>query len=159
MRKVFIIMIVLAFWVLSVSVALVAQQAGVNADANAGAEGEIKALELKFAELIVHGDWDEYAKHLASDYLHTLENGHVENKNEALAKLRDVQRKIIFAEMQPADSAIRIYGDTAVFNAEFIFTVRDSGQVKTRHSRVTDVFVKRDGEWHLIAEQNTPIGK
>jgi hypothetical protein len=154
MRNVFTITVLLAF-----SIASSAQQPGAHADANPAAEGEIKALELKLAGLIVRGDWDEYEKHLASDYLHTRDNGHVESKDEALASLRDVKRKIIVVEMEPADLAIRIYGDTAVSNAEFTTSVRDSGQVKTRRTRQTDVFVKRDGQWYLIAEQGTMIGK
>jgi hypothetical protein len=154
MRNVFTITVLLAF-----SLALTAQQAGTQADANPVAEGEIKALEMKLAELIVHGDWDEYEKHLASDYLHTRDNGHVESKDEALASLRDVKRKIIVMEMEPADLAIRIYGDTAVANAEFTTSVRESGQVKTRRTRQTDVFVKRDSQWYLIAGQGTTIGK
>jgi hypothetical protein len=154
MRNIFIITALLAL-----SLALSAQQPGAHADANPVAEGEIKALELKLAGLVVHGDWDEYEKHLASDYLHTRDNGHVESKDEALASLRDVKRKTIVMEMEPADLAVRIYGDTAVSNAEFTTSVRESGQVKTRRTRQTDVFVKRDGQWYLIAEQGTTIGK
>ena len=114
---------------------------------------------MRLAELIVHGDWDEYTKHLASDYLYTRDNGHLENKDEALASLSDARRKIIVMEMEPADLAIRTYGDTAVANAEFTITVRDSGQVKSRRTRLTDVFVKRDGQWVLVAGQGTTIGK
>jgi len=154
MRHVFIITVLLAL-----SLALCAQQPGAHADANSAAEGEIKALELKLAELIVHGDWDEYEKHLASDYLHTRDNGHVESKDEALASLRDVKRKIIVMEMEPADLAIRIYGDTAVSNAEFTTSARENGQVKTRRTRRTDIFVRRDGQWRLVAGQETVIGK
>ncbi len=145
--------------VLVLSIALTAQQAGVHADANPAAESEIKALELKLAGLIVRGDWDEYAKHLASDYLYTRDNGHVEGKDEALASLRDVKRKIIVMEMEPEDLAIRIYGDTAVSNGEYTITVRDSGQVKSRRTRLTDVFLKRDGQWCLVAEQGSTIGR
>jgi hypothetical protein len=155
MRKVFTITVLLA---LSIALSLTAQP-GTHADANPVAEGEIKAREMKLAELIVRGDWDEYEKHLASDYLLTRDNGHVESKDEALVSLRDVKRRIIVMEMEPADVAIRIYGDTAVSNAEFTTSVRDSGQVKTRRTRQTDVFVKRDGQWYLIAEQGTMIGK
>jgi len=145
--------------VLVLSIALTAQQAGVHADANPAGESEIKALELKLAGLIVRGDWDEYAKHLASDYLYTRDNGHVEGKDEALASLRDVKRKIIVMEMEPEDLAIRIYGDTAVSNGEYTITVRDSGQVKSRRTRLTDVFLKRDGQWCLVAEQGSTIGR
>jgi hypothetical protein len=144
---------------LALSIALHAQQPDMHADANTVAETEIKNLELKLAELVIRGEWDEYAKNLSSDYLHTRENGHVENKDEALASLRDVKRKIIVMEMEHANAAIRIYRDTAVANAEFTITVRDSGQVKARVIRQTDVFVKCDGQWWLIAEQDTTIGK
>ena len=154
MRNVFTLSVVLAL-----SIALSARQPGAHADANPAAEGEVKALELKLAGLIVHGDWDEYENHLASDYLHTRDNGHIESKDEALASLRDVKRKIIVMEMESADLAVRIYGDTAVSNAEFTTSVRESGQIKTRRTRQTDVFVKRDGQWYLITEQGTMIGK
>src|ERR1700682_2013770 len=125
MRNVFIITILLVL-----SLVLSAQQPGAHADANPTAEAEIKALELKLAELIVRADWDEYEKHLASDYLHTRDNGHVESKDEALASLRDIKRKIIVMEMEPADLAVRSYGDAAVSNAEFTTSVRESGQGK-----------------------------
>ena len=154
MRKAFTITILLAL-----TIALTAQQPGAHADANPVAEGEIKALELRLAGLIVRGDWDEYEKHLASDYLLTRDSGQVESKEEALVSLRDVKRKIIVVEMEPADLAIRIYGDTAVSNAEFTTSVRESGQVKTRRTRQTDVFVKRDGQWYLSADQGTMMGK
>ncbi len=154
MRKIFIVALLLA-----VSASLTAQQPDVHADANPAPESEIRALELKLAGLIIRGDWDEYAKYLAPDYLHTRYNGQVESKDEALASLRDVKRKVIVMEMEPADLVIRIFGDTAVANAEFTIRVRDSGQVKTRRTRLTDVFVKRDGQWCLVAGQETPIGK
>jgi uncharacterized protein (TIGR02246 family) len=152
MRKICLITLLLA-----VSISLSAQQPDVHADTNATAEAEIKTLELKLADLIVRGDWDEYAKHLASDYLHTSDNGHVEGKDESLASLRDVKRKTIFVEAEPADIAIHSYGDMAVANAQVTITVRDSGQVKTRVTRQTHVFVKRDGQWSLVAGQDTTI--
>jgi len=162
MGKAFAITVLLASSIAflpALSIALAGQQADVRADTNPAAEAEIKALELKLAELIVRDDWDEYARHLASDYLHTRDNGQVEYKDEALASLRDVKRKIIVMEMEPADFAVRIYGNTAVANAEFTIRVRENGQVKGRRSRQTDVFVKRDGQWYLLAEQGTTIGK
>lgn len=154
MRKIFTISILLAL-----SIALTAQQPIAQADANPTAVAEVKALELKLAELSVSGNWDDYAKHLASDYLHTRDNGHVESRDEALANLRDVKRKIIVMEIEPANLAIRIYGDTAVSNAEFTISAREAAQVKTRRTRRTDVFVKRDAQWCLVAGQDTTIGK
>jgi ketosteroid isomerase-like protein len=156
MRKIFKVLVLVA---LTAAIFLSAQPPGACADSNPAAEGEIKTLELKLAELIVRGDWDEYAKHLAPDYLHTRENGHVENKDEALESLHDVKRKTIVMEMEPASLTIRTYGDTAVSNAEFTITVRDSGQVKSHRTRESDIFVKRDGQWWLVAGQGTTISK
>jgi hypothetical protein len=155
MRRLFTIAILAMLSVM----ALNAQQSGLQADANPVAEGEIKSLETRLAELIVRGDWDEYASHLASGYIHTRENGQIESKDEALASLRDIKRKIIVMEIEPASLAIRIYGDTAVSSAEFTITVRESGQVKGRRTRLTDVFLKRDGQWWLVAEQGVTIAK
>jgi ketosteroid isomerase-like protein len=136
-----------------------AQPSSLHADENSVATAEIKALELKLAELTVHADWDEYAKNLASDYIHVPETGPPENKDEAMSGLRDVKRKIILREMEPEDLAIYIYGDTAVCSATFTITLRGSGQVKTRLTRETDIFVKRNGQWWLVAGQNTAPGK
>jgi uncharacterized protein (TIGR02246 family) len=146
-------------FLLALGASLSAQDPGIHASVNTAAEAEIKTLELKFAELIVRGDLDEYVKHLAPDYLHTRDNGHVEGKDEWLESLRDAKRKIIVMEMEQADAAIRVYDDTVIFNAEFTITVRDSGQVKSRRTRQNDVFVKRDGQWWVVAGQNTTIGK
>jgi len=146
-------------FLLAISAFLAAQQAAGHIDTSPTATDEIKALEMKLADLIVRGDWDEYASHIAPDYLHTRDNGHIEGKDQVMAALRDVNRKIIVMEMEPSDAVIHIYGDTAIANAEFTTRVRDSGQVKSRRIRLTDVFVKRDGQWSLVAEQETLIGK
>jgi len=154
MRSIFTITILFAL-----CAALAAQQPDARPDATPSAESEIKALELKLPELIVQADWDEYAKHLASDFLHTRDNGQVENKEETMAALRDLKRKIIVMEMEPADLLIHTYGDTTVASAKFTIRVREAGQVKSRVTRQTDVFVKRDGQWLMVAEQVTDIGK
>lgn len=144
---------------LALSIAAFGQQPAMRADTNPAAESEVKALQLKLADLIVHADWDEYAKHLAPDYLHTSYSGRVEGKDEALATLRDPQRKIIVMELEPQDQRVRIYGDAGVSSAEFTISVRESGQIRSRRIRLTSVFVKRDGQWYQVAEQATTIGK
>jgi ketosteroid isomerase-like protein len=146
-------------WSATLSAAAQPSAIAVHADANPAAEAEIKAVELKLAELIVHADWDEYSKHLGSDYIYIRETGLPENKDEALSTLADVKRRIIFMEMDPADFVIRTYGDSAVLSARYAITVRDSGQVRVHPARLTHVFAKRNGQWYLVAGQYTPIGK
>jgi ketosteroid isomerase-like protein len=131
----------------------------VHADVNPAAVSEIKALELKRADLIVRADWDAYAKYLAADYSYTRENGQIENKDAVMAGLRDVARKIIVMEMEPSNFEARIYGDTAIASAEFTTFARENGQVKNRRTRLTDVLIKRDGQWWIVAGHSTTIGK
>ncbi len=135
-----------------------AQSAGPQADSNGTAEAEIKTFVSQMAEMIVKADWDGYAQRLAPDYLHTDYDGRVLNKGEALTRLRVPQRKIIVMEMDP-DQRVRLYGDTAISSAAFTISVRDSGQVKTRVIRMTDVLVKREGQWSLVAEHATAVAK
>jgi ketosteroid isomerase-like protein len=135
------------------------QAQDVHADANPTAVSEIKALEVLRADLIVKADWDAYAKYLASDYSFTRENGQVENKDAVMAGLRDINRKIIVMEMEPSNFDARIYGDMAIASAEFTTSARENGQVKTRRTRLTDVLVKRDGQWWIVAGHSTTIGK
>ncbi len=143
---------------LALSIAASPQQT-VRADTNPEAAAEIKSLESKMAQWIVHGDWDEYARHLASEYLHTAYTGQVESKEEAMTALRDERRRIIVMEVEPSDQLVRTYEDTAISNAEFTISVRESGQLKTRRLRITDVFIRREGQWYLVAEQATSKGK
>lgn len=136
----------------------ISQTVASQPDSNSAAEAEVKAFVPRMAEMIVKADWDGYAQRLAPDYLHTNYDGRVENKEQALASLRDPQRKIIVMEMEP-DQRVRSYGDTAISSEEFTVSVREAGQVKTRRLRMTDVLVKRDGQWYLAAEHATAVGK
>ncbi len=62
-------------------------------------------------------------------------------------------------EMEPSNFEARIYGDTAIASAEFITFARENGQVKNRRTRLTDVLLKRDGQWCIVAGHSTTIGK
>jgi ketosteroid isomerase-like protein len=160
-KLVVITTIILATFVIAANTQVPAQTQTqyVHADTNPAAISEIKALELKRADLIVKADWDAYAKYLASDYSYTRENGQVENKDAVMAGLRDIGRKIIVMEMEPSNFEARIYGDTAIASAEFITFARENGQVKNRRTRLTDVLIKRDGQWSIVAGHSTTIGK
>jgi hypothetical protein len=135
-----------------------AQSPGPHADSDSAVEADVKALVSQMAGMIVKADWNGYAQRLAPDYLRTSYDGRVVNKDEALASLRDPQRKIIVMEIEP-DQRVRLYGDSAVSSTEFTISVRESGHLKTRLIRMTDVLVKREGQWYVVAEHATAIGK
>jgi ketosteroid isomerase-like protein len=127
----------------------------IHADPAAAADSEVKTLEAELAKLTVAGDRDGYAKHLAADYVYVREDGMLETRDDVLAEFSDAKRKIIFMEPDAAKMVIHVYGDTAIASAEFSLTARESGQVRQHMRRLTHVFVKRGGEWVLIAGQAT----
>jgi len=134
-----------------------AQATGAQPGVNAATEEEIKALETKLADLMVHGAWDEYEKLLAPDYAGITYNGKLENKEGAMLGLRNGPRKVIV--MEPEDLHVRTYGETAVLQGQLTIWARESGRVSTKVERFTEVFVRQDGHWHLAAMQETPASK
>lgn len=126
-------------------------------DASSIAEDEIKKEELKRADLIVHDKWDEYETYLAPDYTRVSSDGTLNNRKEVMSGFRDGPKKIIVRE--PDDLLVRMYGETAILQGQRTSWVRESGRVKTRRERFTEVLVKRDGRWLVVAEHETTVGK
>lgn len=148
----------LAIAVMLCSTVALAQSSAPQADSNPAAEAEIKSLVSKMTEMIIKADWDAYAQHLAPDYIGTSFTGHAESKDEALARLRDPQHKIIVMDMDPGQR-VRLYGDTAISCSEFTISLRESGRLNTHRVFLTDTWLKRDGQWLVVAEQAALIGK
>lgn len=109
------------------------------------------------ADLIVRGDWDEYEKYLVADYTRVAADGKLENKDEVMSGFRKGPRKIIV--MEPEDLHVRTYGEAAVLQGRVTTSVRESAHVNTRNERVTEVFVRQDGQWRMAAEQESAMGK
>jgi hypothetical protein len=140
-----------------VTVALVstalAQQGSISADSDRSAEEEVKKLETEISDLVVRGQWDAYATHLAGDYC--LGDIKPQTREEVLAELRSGQSKIL--NLFPEGLRVRVYGDTAVLTGHLTVLTRQAGKVITRYSQFTDVFLRRDGRWFLLSTQRTPV--
>ena len=116
-------------------------------------EEQIEALEKKLAGLIVSANWTEYAKHVGSDFTHIDSNGNLETREEWLKNYKNGPRKVVV--MEPENLMVRTYGDTAILQGERTASVREAGRVSSNKVRFTEVFVERDGEWYMAAEQET----
>ncbi|HEX3322471.1 MAG TPA: nuclear transport factor 2 family protein [Terriglobales bacterium] len=130
-----------------------AQEKGLERDVNPAAVAEVRALELKLSDLIVQGNWNEYEKILASGYVRTTADGQSENKDQSLATLRSGEPKIV--AMIPEEMEVSVYGDTAILTGNLTITARKDNKIRERHSRLTDVFIRRGGAWYLSATQMT----
>ena len=56
------------------------------------------------------------------------------------------------------DSAVHIYGDTGIYTARLTDTGKHSdGRAFSTRSCLTAIFIRRDGRWQLVAEQQAII--
>ena len=128
-----------------------AQQPALKADQAAAAAASVEKLELDLAKLIVAGKWDEYLGYLSEDYVRTEANGKIEHKAQVWEEFHTGNNKML--DMIPEELQVTAYGDTAVVTGHVSILGRQNGKVITTFSRVTDVFVQREGRWFLVASQ------
>jgi hypothetical protein len=126
-------------------------------EASSTAETEVKAVAMKLAATIVQGNWDELETHFSPEYSLVADTGKVKSKEDVMSDYRTGPRKIIVMELE--ELRARVYGETAVLQGRVTTSARESGHVNTRFERFTELYVKRDGVWLLVAEQETGIGK
>ena len=120
------------------------------------AENDVAAIEqrrinaLKAADInALHEIMDEQCTHIES-------NGTPRTK---AAFLEDVaKREFSFDLFEIEENHIRIFGDTAIVAGTYRNIVRVRGNPNpVKHARHLRVYVKRGGNWKLVAHQATEI--
>lgn len=95
-------------------------------------------------------------KLLADDWVGQSDVG-IQTKPQALADVRSADLKIDSITL--GDMKVRVFGDTAVVTGSDDEKSSYKGKDTSGHYLWTDVFVKRQGHWQLVASQATPISK
>lgn len=151
MKKIF----VLGLFVVTASTVAFTQTNSDGAGQNTKVEQEIRRLEREWFDSYVGGDRAAFDRIVADDAVITYGNGSVGNKSQAIAEIK-----------APADSSysltgddiqVRVYGDTAVVTGRVTEKGRFNGQNLNSQSRYTDVWVRRNGRWQVVAAQNTRL--
>lgn len=82
--------------------------------------------------------------------------GALHTKAEEIADFKN--SKITFDSLELSNTSVRVEGNTAIVTGVNHVKGRDDkGQAFDRRTRFTDVFVKRDGRWQVLATQGTVI--
>ncbi len=76
-------------------------------------------------------------------------------KPDLLAVLRLGQLK--FEAIEPVESRVRLYGNTAVITGRTQMTGRFGEMPFTASSRYTHVFIREQSQWRLVTAQGTQI--
>lgn len=103
----------------------------------------------------VGGDGSVLRRILLDELSFGHSNGRIEDKADLLDSL---DGKAAFRSIRQSDERIEIVGETAsvrhVFDAE---RNRPDGTVNVVHLAILQVWVKRDGDWRLLARHASPL--
>jgi uncharacterized protein (TIGR02246 family) len=123
--------------------------------ASAGAEQALTKIENDILAALLKKDAAGFGKYFADDAVFTAPDGAVQTKAQLVADVKSGDLTIDASSI--SDMKVRVYGDAAVVT----YTTTDKGKYKKQdisgRYRWTDTFVRRAGEWKLVAGQGTPI--
>jgi ketosteroid isomerase-like protein len=110
---------------------------------------ELELLKLERAWLDAYQKRDVAAMERieSDDFTITHANGRVITKAQEIANLKRPGPSDSSMSFSTEDTKVRVYGDTAVLTGIVIMKGKDFSE----RSRYTDVYVKRNGQWQVVA--------
>lgn len=125
-----------------------------NASTPANAvEQELLKIERAWLDAYLKRDVAAMERIESDDFTITHANGQVITKAQEIASLKRSTTADSSMSFSTEDTKVRVYGDTAVLTGIFVSKSKDS----TERSRYTDVYVKRNGQWQVVASQLTRL--
>lgn len=124
-------------------------------------DGEIKQELAKigtdWAEAMVANDAGRIGSFMADEWVIVSERG-ISTKQEFLSFVESgaLTHSAFAAVSEPR---VKVYGDTAVLSIRVVNTAHFGGQQFDADEWTSDVFVKREGEWHCVLSHITPVDK
>ncbi len=122
----------------------------------AAVEQQILQLEQNWSAAAQKKDGAYLQKLYADEYLFTDTDGSVSDKAEDIAHL---SANVVFTSFNLEDMKVHVYGTTAVVTGRNTIQATADGQDISGSYRFTDVFVKRDGRWQVVATQSSKVTK
>jgi ketosteroid isomerase-like protein len=115
-------------------------------------KAELMQLERDIGAANVRRDAAFFERVEAEEFVFTDSGGGVTTKAEDVAGVKappNPDVKLLAYDVD--DMQVRLYGDTAVVTGRVTTRQLVKGEERTGKSRFTDVFVRRDGRWQLVA--------
>ena len=145
---------------LAIGVLVLAPHPGAGAASRAAPHGKedeqaVRDAEARRFDAMVRADTAALDTLLADDLTYTHSSGQFQMKRQCLADLQAGKLKYEF--ISPEGVQVRIYGTTAVVTGRARLQVRPQGQASGFQVRFTDVYVKRNGRWQMVAWQSTRL--
>jgi ketosteroid isomerase-like protein len=117
-------------------------------------EQALMKIQHEWAEARIKGDSSYTRRIEADDCTIVWPDGSIVNKQADLQSMTD----IVFSEFKIQNLQVRFYGDTGIVVGEGIIEAHKGKQALLGGKFVwTDTFVKRGGEWKVVASQITSV--
>jgi ketosteroid isomerase-like protein len=129
----------------------------VHAQAPSPAERELIKLENAWGTAWQKKDSAFLKKLFADEYLGTDQDGTTWTKAQDLANATSEGTRL--ESFVLTDLKVHVYGDTGVVTGRNTVKATFKGKDISGAYRFTDVFVKRDGRWQVVATQGTVVPK
>jgi ketosteroid isomerase-like protein len=126
---------------------------GAVAASTENVENTITQLENDWVAAIVKKDPATLDRLLAADFAGTSPTAHTFSKQEAINDIKD--GKYTVEKMDLDDVSVNVYGTTAVSFTSQEEKSTYAGADTSGHYHFTDVWVKKDGRWQVVASHGT----
>ena len=117
------------------------------------AEQAVRQVEDRRVKAMIDDDFAALDAILADDLTYAHSSGALDTKASYLEALKSGKTKYLTFDRTP--SVVRLYGDTAVVTGAATLSLR--GQAAPFSLRYTLVYVRRDGQWRMVAWQSTRL--
>lgn len=118
-------------------------------------EQAVRAVLDSWLKALERGDTVALKRIIAEDYLITVSDGRILNREEDLAPI--VAGKLQFLSAKTDSLRIRVFGNAAIVTGVGIYTVKMGDKSPVIRERFTDVYIKRDGVWQPVSSHSTPL--
>jgi ketosteroid isomerase-like protein len=121
-------------------------------------KGEPVQLERDIGAANVRRDAEFFERVEADEFVFTDSGGGLTTKAEDVGGVRKpVNPDVKLLAYDVDDVQVRLYGDAAVLTGRVTTRQLVKGEERTGRSRFTDVFVRRDGRWQIVAGHSSRI--
>ncbi len=122
---------------------------------NSSADQALMQIEQELLDALLKGDTSAGERYLADTFTFTAPDGAVQDKARFIADVKSGDLKIESSTNE--DMKVQVHGDTAVVTYRSTDKGNYKGNDLSGQYRWTDVFVKRNGRWQIVAGQGTRI--
>jgi ketosteroid isomerase-like protein len=148
-------MLLIAVVIVTVGPLAVGQEQSARGTGTKSVVARIRKLDEERIQAQIHADAAALERLYADDFIGIGPSGTVRTKPQVLADFTSHDLK--FQSITTDDVRIRVYGNTVVETGRSTMNGQDKGKVVPRDNRFTRVWVRRRGQWRLVANHYSTL--